>query len=324
MKPTFHHGLVNGPFDDPSLYVRLLWQRRALLFDAGDISALDRGSILKISDVFVTHTHIDHFIGFDILLRTHLRSEHTLRVYGPPGITEQIEGKLGGYSWNLIEQYPLKLEVADIGGGMMRRASFQASESFGRRDGESKEFSGFVLEEEAFRVRAAVLRHDIPCLAYSMEEEYHMNIDKDALEKMGLPVGPWLSELKRLVRQGADDETELEAGGGRYRLGELRSLTMKTRGQKIAYVMDAEPDEDNVAKIIDLARDADTLYCEAYFMDADRDRALQRHHLTARLAGKIAREAGVRELVVTHFSPKYMSSGESPEREALDEFLRGS
>ncbi|HDH01742.1 MAG TPA: ribonuclease Z, partial [Nitrospirae bacterium] len=73
MKPTFHHRTVNGPFEDPVVYLRLLREKRALLFDAGDIGRLSAGEIHKITDVFVTHTHIDHFIGFDRLLRVILK-----------------------------------------------------------------------------------------------------------------------------------------------------------------------------------------------------------------------------------------------------------
>lgn len=322
MKPTFHHRLVNGPFEDPTLYVRLLWQRRALLFDVGDLSALNRGSIVKVSDVFVTHTHIDHFIGFDTVLRAQLRTERPLRVYGPPDIIDHVEGKLGGYSWNIIEEYPLRIEVFGVGADSVRHASFYASESFRRTDREEKPFDGTVLDEGNFKVRAALLRHDIPCLGFTLEEDFHINIDKDALARRGLPVGHWLAELKGLIRDGSPDSAELAVDHGTFALGELRDLAMITKGQKIAYVMDAEPEEENVQKIKHLVKDTDTLYCEAYFVEADADRARERNHLTAALAGRIAREAGVRELVLAHFSPKYRGHGETPEEEALEEFRR--
>jgi len=75
MKPTFIHRLINSPFEDPTLYVRIVRERRAVLFDIGSIDRLKPGDLQKITDVFVTHTHIDHFIGFDILLRALLRRE---------------------------------------------------------------------------------------------------------------------------------------------------------------------------------------------------------------------------------------------------------
>ena len=104
MKPTFHHRLVNNFFEDPCVYVRVLREKRAFLFDLGDISRLSPSDIQKISDVFVTHTHIDHFIGFDILLRALLRRESPLRIFGPANIIGCVEGKLKGYTWNLIKE----------------------------------------------------------------------------------------------------------------------------------------------------------------------------------------------------------------------------
>jgi ribonuclease Z len=324
MKPTFHHRPVNGPFEDPCIYARFLWERRAVLFDVGTITRLNPGDLLKVSDIFVTHTHIDHFIGFDTVLRTLLRREEPLRVFGPANIIGCIEGKLRGYTWNLIREYPLRLEVLGIDGQTIWRAGFYAQNGFDRMDLESRPFSGTALEEEAFKVNAVTLRHDIPCMGFSLQENFHINIDKAALSARGLPVGPWLSEFKRAIRDGAPPEREFEISGSTYRLGELGGIARTTKGQKISYVMDASPEEDNVRKIMDLVRDSDTLYCEAYFLEADKDRAVQRNHLTARLAGEIARLAKVKNLVVMHFSPKYRTDPASVEKEAMEEFLKGS
>ena len=69
-------------------------------------------------------------------------------------------------------------------------------------------------------------------------------------------------------------------------------------------------------------KDSDTLYCEAYFLEEDRERAVERHHLTAKTAGRIAREAGVKNLVVMHFSPKYREFPDEPEKEAMMEYKK--
>ncbi len=134
MRRSFHHRLVNRPFDDTSMYLRILHTRRALLFDAGEVSGLTSGDIMKISDLFISHTHVDHFIGFDTILRVLLKRPEPLRVYGPPGIIEAVENKLGGYTWNRIRDYPVKLDIFSIEGDALRHCRFYAE-------------NGFVLED---------------------------------------------------------------------------------------------------------------------------------------------------------------------------------
>jgi ribonuclease Z len=320
MKPTFIHRLINGPFEDPSLFVRIIREKRAFLFDIGSLNRLKPGDLQKITDVFVTHTHIDHFIGFDSLLRALLRRETPLRVYGPANITDCIEGKLRGYTWNLIEEYPLKIKVLSIKDNMISSSSFYAENRFERSENSMSTSDGTLLQEPLLKVKAIQLDHQIPCLSFSLEEEYHININKSALIKKGLPVGPWLSELKSAIRENKSGDTEFIISNKSHTLEELKEITTITKGQKVSYVTDASLTEENINKIITFVQDSDTLYCEAYFLEKDRDRALERSHLTAKTTGRIAREAGVKNLVVMHFSPKYRKESETPEDEAMREF----
>ena len=324
MKPTFIHTLVNGPFEDPSLFVRIMREKRALLFDIGNITRLGPGHMQKITDVFVTHTHIDHFIGFDTLLRALLRRETPLRVYGPSNMADCVEGRLKGYTWNLIKEYPLGIRVFSVGGDRIINSGFKAEDYFRRTEDGFSGFGGVLLKEPLFTVRAVQLDHETPCLAFSLEEEFHINIDKAALSEMGLPVGPWLSELKKAIREHLPGETEFTVSGRRYSLGELAKVAAITKGQKISYVTDVSISEENIRKTVELVSGSDTLYCEAYFTDKDSDRALKRFHLTSRITAKIAREAGVKNLVVMHFSPKYRNRDENPADEAMREFRHPS
>jgi len=124
MKPTFIHHLVNSPFEDPALFVRIMREKRAFLFDIGNIERLNPGDLQKITDVFVSHTHVDHFIGLDTLLRAILRREVPLRIYGPSRISDCVEGKLRGYTWNVIHEYPLKIDVFSIDDRHMNEAEY--------------------------------------------------------------------------------------------------------------------------------------------------------------------------------------------------------
>jgi ribonuclease Z len=87
-----------------------------MLFDLGRLDRLSVREILKLSDVFVSHTHIDHFIGFDHLLSSALHREQDLQLFGPNGFMENVRGKLAGYAWNLIRDYPFTLVVHEVDG----------------------------------------------------------------------------------------------------------------------------------------------------------------------------------------------------------------
>ncbi len=319
MKPSFHHRPVNGPFEDPAVFVRILRKKRALLFDAGDISGLSTRDIMKTTDVFVTHTHIDHFIGFDTIIRFLLRRDTPVTFYGPEGIIDRIQGKLRGYTWNLITEYPLVIRVLEIRNEKVHKAVFKAGNRFELNDEGIQNTEGRVLENPLFSVNAVVLEHDVPSLGFSIKEKSHINIDKAKLTDCGLEVGPWLNTLKDSIRNGKFDET-INTGKGMHKVSELENIYLITEGQKVSYVMDSSPTEDNFEKIVEFVADADSLYIEAYFMHKDFEHAFKRNHLTAKLSGLIAKKARVKRLHLLHFSPRYRDNSDDIINEAYKWF----
>lgn len=333
MTPSFSPHLVNDPFGDPGLYVEIRWSRRALLFDLGDNTALSPTSLLRAQDIFLSHTHMDHFIGFDRLIRVALGRGKRLRLFGPPGLIANVEGKLRGYTWNLVDGYPLSLEVQEFHPDHLERAQFHAKDGF-RTHHLPKipaDHSGVfpVLQESALFVKAVALNHRIPSLAFALEEPFHININKVRLHEAGLPVGSWLKDVKQLIWENKPDSYDLDATlyfehrkeTRSFRLGDLKEQFVTiSRGQKIAYVVDCRYDSENEQKIIHLCRDADTMFCEAPFLEQDREKAESRYHLTARQAGILGGQAHVQQLVVFHFSPRYTGQGDQIRREAHEAF----
>src|SRR5690348_18316676 len=116
MRRLFEPRLTNEAFGDPGIYVDFRDERRALLFDVGDIDALTPRKLMRLSDVFVTHAHMDHFAGFDRLLAVILGRKPSLTLMGGPGFIDQVEHKLRAYTWNVLYRYDeLVLDVCEIG-----------------------------------------------------------------------------------------------------------------------------------------------------------------------------------------------------------------
>ncbi len=308
MKTSFRPRLLNGQTGDPALLLTLRWQGRALLLDLGRIDRTPAAVLLPIEAVFVSHAHMDHFMGFDQLLRLFLARDATLRLYGPVGLADCVAGKLAGYTWNLIDDYGFAIEVTEIGPREMTTWRFPARRRFAREPlGKPRPFDGVVLADPVFTVEAALLDHKIVSLAYAVSERMHLNVRPEALAAAGLRPGPWLNALKRAVRAGAGPDTPIEiAPGLRRPVGALSAeLLTITRGQKVAYVVDALFSPANVAAVVRLAAGADLFFCEAPFLEEDIEQATHRYHLTARQAGALARAADVQRLQVFHFSPRY-------------------
>jgi ribonuclease Z len=334
MSLLFHPQLVNGPWGDPVLYIEFQFDRRGILFDLGDIHLLPSRKLLKVTHVFVSHTHMDHFIGFDHLLRIFLGREKTLFFYGPTHFIDQLESKLNAYSWNLVENYPNNLVIVarEIRPDRVLEAHFPIGQSFHksffRETGTP--FLGLLHSEEAFQIRSVMLNHKIPCLAFSLEERSHLNILKTGLEELKLPKGVWLKGLKGAIWRGEGGDFPVrvwgKAGDGFkerfYPLADLKkNLVREAPGQKITFVVDTVLNEETEKTVIGLARGADLLFIEAAFLDKERKRAWDKCHLTAAQAGRLARLAGVKRMIPIHFSPKYSQNPGLIEREALEAFI---
>jgi len=329
MRPIFDATLVNKPFGDPGVLVDLKFERRAILFDIGDVTRLPTRKLLRVSDVFVSHTHMDHFAGFDHLLRVCLGRDNGVALYGPPRFIEQLEHKLAAYTWNLVENYATDFVVTAHeldAGGTLQRARFRSRARFARESlAPIAAPDGTLLDCASFKVRGIALQHHaIPSLAFAFEEHTHINVWKNRLEESGLPTGPWLTHLKEQVRAGAPDDTPIRVHwrtreGARDRvisLGELRSQVLEfLPGQKLGYVTDVADNQHNRDILRRFLEHADLLFIEAVFLDADREHAERKAHLTARAAGEIARAAAVRNAVPFHFSPRYLGREEELRQE---------
>jgi ribonuclease Z len=313
----FEPRLVNDAFGDPGLYVDFRDERRALLFDLGDLAPLPPRKLLRLSHVFVTHTHMDHFAGFDRLLAVVLGRKARLSLFGGPRFIAQVEHKLRAYTWNVVHRYDeLVLDVHEIGvDGHGQHARFSTRTRFERETCAPFPLVDDVLHDEpTFRVRGRFVDHDIACLAYVIEEKARVNVAKDRLDALGVTAGAWLRVLKHAVLTGAPGSTPIAM---RWRdrdgehaatrtVAELRHVVLDVApGQRIGYVTDLRYTDANVATLAQLLADVDVLFIESVFLDVDAAHGARKNHLTAAQAGRIARAVRAKAVRPFHFSPRY-------------------
>ena len=327
MPPAFHPRLVNPPFGDPGLYIPFSFHKRAILLDLGEIDALASKDLLKLSHVFVSHTHMDHFSGFDRLLRLLLGRAHQLSLYGPKGFLKNVEGKLSGYTWNLVKNYcdALEIIVTEIHPDTAVTCCYRCEDGFiPKQDYQSGGFNGTLVKDPSFTITARVLDHGIPCLGFAIEEPFHVNIIKENLKQMGLGVGSWLRQFKDALYQAQGRDQLFTLPDGRILgLQQLaKDIALITPGQKIAYITDVVCTAENLSAMYPLVKEADHLFIEAAFIHEDAALAFQKRHLTARQAGEIAAWAKAKRFTPFHYSPRYSGLGHQLEAEARHAYER--
>ncbi|MBI4569799.1 MAG: MBL fold metallo-hydrolase [Planctomycetes bacterium] len=318
--------LVNHARGDPALFIDLLGRSRAIMFDLGEVFRLERGELTRVSDLFISHTHMDHFFGFGTLLRANWGQDRVITLWGPPGLARNVFGALSAYTWNLASQTTLAFRVREAHPDHLSTTLFSSADAFAPGPTERLPHTGSVLlAEPEFTVTFARLDHKILCLAFCFTHADHLNVDKQRLAEAGLPEGPWIRDLKTMLAAGDPAEgATLRVAGVEMPAADLaRRLVVRARGEKIAYVTDTIFSDATLAAVRDMAQESDALFCECAYAHADADRAAANHHLTAWQAGTMAAAARARDLRLFHFSPLYVGRESELTGEALSAFRRG-
>lgn len=298
---------VNGVFGDPLLHLRLHNRRRSILFDLGEGGRLPARLAHQVTDVLISHAHIDHICGFLWLLRSRIGVPTPCRLFGPPGLAERIASLINGIHWDRIGAGGPRFEVSELHGGQLRGYGLQAGRTGKVELAPRPAPDGLLLDDADCRVRAVTLDHaGIPVLAFSLELPPKLNVVTDRLLAANLAAGPWLGELKQ--RLAADDRQAMIMlpDGSRACAGSLADEVVQvTPARKLAYATDLSDTAANREKLTGLARGAHIFFCEAAFLAADRQYAELSGHLTTSACGEIARAAGVEQLAPLHFSRRY-------------------
>ena len=257
-----------------SLAVRLPQRSEIWLLDCGEATQHQLlRSPLRVSQlrrIFITHMHGDHVFGLPGLLASlgMAGTSAGLDLYGPPPLQSFVESALRFSSTRL--GYPLHFH-ANVPPG-----------------------EGHVLfEDDDLVVESRPLWHRIPASGFRIAQKPRPGrFDVKKAKALGIPPGPLYGRLK-------NGET---IAVGRHTIEGASLCGPPQPGVTLVYATDTVFCDGAV----DLARGADLLIHEATFAHRDGEMALQRLHSTTTMAAQVALAAGVRQLALTHFSPRYM------------------
>jgi ribonuclease Z len=296
-----------APCGDAVLYVDVLGEGRGFLFDLGHAPRLSTRLLRRAQAVFVTHTHLDHFVGAAQFLRLSVTREQPLELWGPPGFVANVDGLFRAFTWNISEDYPLTVTAHEYDGNWVRSADFSAKGRFVLSNPRKRRAGRFLLEDDTLTLEAAVLDHGTPVLAYRLNEKTHININKDAMQRLGYPPGGWIQALKGAVLAGARPSTPVATPLGPRPFKKLKEeLVILTEGQSIGFAMDFGASRENLARAARFLKGVHLLYVEASFEASEARLARERNHLTTAQAGRLARRCKARKVVPLHLSPKYL------------------
>ncbi|MGQ0702422.1 MAG: ribonuclease Z [Gemmatimonadales bacterium] len=240
-----------------------------LLFDCGEGTQrqmMRYGVGFSFREIFFTHFHSDHFLGLIGLVRTlGLMDRRDEMVLYGPKGAQRI---LSGALNVGIERTKFPVEIVEVKPG----------DRMGRGD---YELAVFETDHRADTVGFALVEHD-----------RFGRFNPERARELGIPEGPLWGRLHKgetvTLPDGRTVAPDMLVGPPRP-------------GRMLVYTGDTRPHP----AIVRAARGADLLIHEATFGEDERERAIETGHATAREAAEVAREAGVRQLALTHISPRY-------------------
>ncbi len=311
--------ILNGLQGDPAVYGLLRISGEGILFDLGPLEAMTQKDLLRVRHAFVTHTHMDHFMGFDRWLRANIPHKRLVKVWGPAPFFERVQAKLKAYAWNLIAPDQLRFEVHEVQpDGRVKVATLRNSTDFAIEGHEAEEsWDRLTTFQDGSSMSCVQLDHNgLPSLGYKLRFPEKQRFLHDRLDEFGLTSGPWISQLQYKVRNG-DVDGLLTAQGRTFKTRELADrLLQKEDGSAFVYLTDFSFDRENVGRLQATFRKADRIICESSFLDEDRSRAASKAHLTTRQSALIAAALGVHRYDIFHVSGIYGQGAEASVNEA--------
>ena len=314
LEPNFFAGLI----EDPCLVVRDRPIHRSIMLDCGSLHHVAKRELKPIRAIFVSHAHMDHFMGFDVFVRQVHASPRLIELFGPPGFAGRVKSRLSGYDWNLAEPYWCTFLVHEVHPGRLVSFEFPGPEGFPCRTCDERIRTGnTIYRHNHLEVAAELLDHGLPVLAFRVTETRLFSVDEQKMNELGLVSGEWLRELKRrffadwsddgplLVarRRGGVVTEETVASGEMLYNNDIRE---EPQPGGIGYLTDIGFTPENRDKAVRFLSGVTLLVGECAFLAEDRHKARASHHLCSEDVNELLSMLRPRFFLPMHLSKTYL------------------
>ena len=235
----------------------------------------------RLNKILLTHGHLDHILGLGGLASTFSRWEavHSMEIYGGRSTLDRVKDLLLGVVLR-AQKLPIKIEFVPIKPGP-------------------------IFEDSTFKLSAFPVTHrGADCFGFLFEEKSRRPFLNDKAEALGVPIGP---ERRDLV---AGQSITLAHGRVVHPDDVLGS---EIPGAKLVFIEDTAR-TDNLLEVV---QNADALVIESTYLDDDAEMAHKFGHITAGQAARLARDANVKKLYLTHLSRRYREQDVVNEADAI-------
>ena len=223
-----------------------------------------------INHIFISHLHGDHCFGLIGLISTFALLGRTapLHIYADPNLEEVMKPQIDFFCKGM--NYPLFFHSIDA-------AKHQV-----------------IYEDNTITVETLPLKHRMPCCGFLFREKpKKRHLIGDVVNFYNIP-----AYMRQSIKDGADYTTP-----DGETIPNSRLTKEADRSRSYAYCSDTAPCNCNNEQL----KGVDLLYHEATFADSEKERAAQTFHSTARQAAQVASDAGVKKLMIGHYSSRYES-----------------
>ncbi|NQX86003.1 MAG: peptidase [Flavobacteriaceae bacterium] len=267
--------------------------------ECGEAKKLSVKECQDTKAIFISHTHIDHFVNFDTILRHQIGTGRKVIICGPKGLINQVQHRIKSYCWNLIEEGAISYEIREIHeNNYIKKVTLNPP--LWEQENEEN-FSSFkIFEQNEFYVEFEILDHKIDSVSYLFRAKDKTKIELDD----GFKGGKWVSDLKRSYEMNTPNKI-IHIDGIDYLSKNLYHMINIEKGKKVGIIMDHAATKENHQKIKTKFFKCDEVFIECFYKNEDKEFAKKNYHSYASMSGKIVKESKIKNATPVHFSRKY-------------------